>query len=98
MKIKVIIHDSKQQVLFQGNPLLLPVKEQDIKRVSIQMFRDEDPCIIHQSYAIQTLIEGMLSHFGKSSQSDIPLSHHMEHVSFLKFDHIDQLFLTLEVK
>jgi len=98
MKMKVIIENAKQEILFQGNPINLPVKEEDIKRVSIEMFRDENPCIIHQSYAVQKLIEGMLSHFGKQSISRVPLSNHLEHVSFLKYDNLDQLFLTLEVK
>lgn len=98
MKINVMIFDASNTVLFKGNPINLPVKEDDIKRVSIAMFRDENPCIIHQSYAVQHLIEGMLQHFGRTSQSRIPLSSHMEHVSFLKFDHLDQLYLSLEVK
>jgi hypothetical protein len=84
MKIKVIITSLDNHILFQGNPIHLPVKEEDIKRVSLEMFRDPNPCIIHQSYAVQKLIEEMLKHFGKVSVSKIPLSGHLDAVSFLK--------------
>jgi hypothetical protein len=98
MKIKVTISNALNHILFQGNPINLPVKEEDIKRVSLEMFRDPDPCIIHQSYAVQKLIEEMLNHFGKQSLSKIPLSKHLEATRFLKFDHLEDLYLTLEVK
>lgn len=98
MKIKVIIETKNHEILFQGNPIHLPVREEDIKRVSILMFRDEDPCIIHQSYAVQKLIEDMLSHFGKKTVKHVPLNEHLEHVSFLKFDHLSELLLSIEVK
>ena len=98
MKIKVIIQSKDNHILFQGNPINLPVKTEDINRVSLEMFRDPNPCIIHQSYAVQKLIEEMLKHFGKASIAKVPLSDHLDAVSFLKFDHLEDLFLTLEVK
>jgi len=63
MKIKLIITDENKEVVFRGNAYDLPVQYEEIKKKSIELFDDDEPCIIHQSYAIQKLMDGFLKQF-----------------------------------
>ncbi|MDY0075566.1 MAG: hypothetical protein RBR75_06820 [Acholeplasmataceae bacterium] len=57
MKKFIIIYDAKHHIIYEGNPLNLPIKRHKIQEKSMEVFRDPDPCIIHQSYVIQSFVE-----------------------------------------
>ena len=76
MKAYLVIKNSDDRIVFEGKALMIPIKEDAIKKKSMDVFRDPDPCIIHQSYVIQTLVEDLLDHIPKGTQvlgNDIPL-------------------------
>ena len=43
----------KGKIIYEGNILDIPIKEEAIIKKSIEVFGDEDPCIIHQSFVIK---------------------------------------------
>lgn len=65
MKAYLVIKNSDNQVVFEGKALMLPIKEDAIKKKSMEVFRDPDPCIIHQSYVVQAMVESLLDHLPK---------------------------------
>lgn len=56
-KIEVFHQDTS---LFKGKLLNLPFKKSVIIEKSIELFGDDDPCIIHQSYVIRLLVDEIL--------------------------------------
>ena len=66
MKTKIIIETDKD-VLFKGRILNMPVKYSAIIDRSIELFDDENPCIIHQSFVIKEFAEELISLFGSNS-------------------------------
>ena len=52
---KVKILDSLDKVVFKGPLSSLKFKTESIKKTSIELFNDDNPCIIHESYAIEQL-------------------------------------------
>ncbi len=66
MKAYLIIKNVKQEVVFEGKALKLPIKEDAIKAKSLEVFRDPDPCVIHQSYVIQAMVESLLDQLPKN--------------------------------
>lgn len=45
------------EVVFKGKLLSLPFKEKAIIDKSIELFDDDEPCVIHQSFVIKTYAE-----------------------------------------
>ena len=95
MKLKIILSNQNKDIIFQGNPLNLPIRYEDIKKKSVELFDDEEPCIIHQSYAIQKLIDGFLKSLkGLDVQfvklADLDVDYH-----FLNFENINDLYVTI---
>jgi hypothetical protein len=43
----------KGTTIYEGNILDIPIKEDAIIKKSIEVFGDDDPCIIHQSFVIK---------------------------------------------
>lgn len=62
---KVIIKNPQGKVLFKGPLINLKFKSESIKKTSIELFNDEDPCIIHQSYATETLASKIELYFNQ---------------------------------
>jgi hypothetical protein len=83
MKERVIVK-REDYILYDGNILDLPLKDKYITELSIKIFDDDDPCIIHQSYVIKELVSNLLNLF-KSQDKDI-----LKAVDFLdEFDVVD---------
>lgn len=56
----IIIIKQGETVVFEGKLYDMPFKEEAIKNMSIKLFSDPEPCIIHQTYAMQTLLEPLM--------------------------------------
>lgn len=52
------------QVLFRGNILDVPIKDEWIIQKSLELFADDDPCIIHKSYCIKHFADELLAKLG----------------------------------
>jgi hypothetical protein len=93
MKQRVIVK-SNDTVLFDGKLINIPIKEAAIIEKSIELFDDDDPCIIHKSYIAKEYASTILEAFG--SNSKIALKDHVSSLSFLDFD--SPSTITLELK
>lgn len=65
MKQEIIIKNSKNEIIFQGNILDIPIKEDYIIQKSIEIFDDDDPCIIHKSFVIKKVVDDLLDKLPK---------------------------------
>ncbi|MDO9628440.1 MAG: hypothetical protein Q7I99_00950 [Acholeplasmataceae bacterium] len=96
MKVKLIITNQNNDIVFQGNALNLPIRYRDIKQKSIELFDDEEPCIIHQSYAIQKLVDGFLKEFKGVDVSHMKFSEIQGYYDFIEIENIKDLYLTMK--
>ncbi|MFW5894653.1 MAG: hypothetical protein ACOCU0_01850 [Bacillota bacterium] len=72
MKKTITITDGGE-TLFKGRPLNMPFKEDAIKQKSIELFDDEDPCIIHQSHIAREFSDTVVSRFKKRDNATLNL-------------------------
>ncbi|MBN2605436.1 MAG: hypothetical protein JXR62_06425 [Bacilli bacterium] len=94
MKEKVIVKRDSM-VLFNGGILDIPIKEKAIIEKSIEVFGDDDPCIIHQSYVIKELVMILINIFKKSNAKKIFVESYLSELSFLNFEDISTISIEL---
>lgn len=91
-KIKVTRNNNE---LYFGKPIDLPIKESYIIKKSIELFDDENPCIIHQSYVVKEYIDSMLELFPENDPKTISGSDYVKELSFLDYININELNIEL---
>jgi hypothetical protein len=96
MKLKIIITNQNKDIIFKGNPLNLPIKYLDIKKKSVELFDDEEPCIIHQSYAIQKLVDGFLNQFKGVEVNELSFKNLNESYNFIDIENINDMYITIK--
>jgi hypothetical protein len=96
MKLKIIITNENKEIIFQGKPYDLPIQYEEIKKKSIELFDDEEPCIIHQSYAIQKLVDSFLKQFKGIDVYQMKFSDMNGSFSFINLNDIENLYLTIQ--
>lgn len=94
MKQRLIIESGDGQVLFSGNPLDVPVKKTAVVEKSIEIFGDDDPCIIHKSYVIKEFVEELLEVLKNEPKQSIVFRAIKDQMTFL--DLPDDARITLE--
>ena len=98
MKCMVYIKDYKNNVIYKGKVLNLPIKKESIKAKCIELFNDDDPCIIHESYAISKFADEFINAFNFTSQENVSLKGFAYALDFIDIPNLGDLFITLEVK
>ena len=81
--------------LFKGKIANIPMKEAWIIKKSIELFDDEDPCIIHQSYIVKEFVDVILELCKKNNTKTIQVKDYLEQLSFL--DYSDLELLTIHI-
>lgn len=79
MKGKIVIFHQDGHIIYEGKGLDVPITTDAIRQKSIDLFRDADPCIIHQSYAIQHLIKPLMDYLKRDHKyaiQDLPFDCH----------------------
>jgi hypothetical protein len=84
--IKKIIIKNEKNVLFKGNIINMPVKKEAIIKESIELFDDNDPCIIHTSFIVKKFAERINSLYDPTKKSSIPVKNHQELSEFLDIE------------
>ena len=97
MKYLITITDSKNNIIFTGKPITLPLTNSSIKSKSIELFSDPEPCIIHQSYASQKIVDSFISMFPVLPVRKLSLKAYKDKLSFLNIKQLETCFLTIEV-
>jgi len=85
----------KGKIIYEGNILDIPIKEEAIIKKSIEVFGDEDPCIIHQSFVIKEYTSELLEHLKKSPNCCLENEALKEKIGFIDFTDIDQICIEL---
>lgn len=88
MKRKIIVLRNNEEI-YKGKALNLPIKEEFIIKKSIELFDDEEPCIIHQSYIIKEYVNMFLDLF--ESEKEMNGNEQAVNLFFLDFEKIEDL-------
>lgn len=92
MNPKILI-EREGEVVFKGKLLSLPFKEDAIIKKSVELFDDDEPCVIHQSFVIKTYTETLASWM---NEGVLHFKDHPETVDWLKIDQL--LSCTMKVR
>ncbi len=98
MKLTLIIKNQDDHVIFKGKPITLPMTKTAVVAKSIELFGDDDPCVIHQSYAIQKIMDAFLARLPGPPFNDMPFKDIESDLSFIDLPTIETCLLTIEVK
>ena len=82
--------------LYDGRISDIAIKEEYIIKKSIDLFDDDDPCIIHQSYVIKEFVDELLHIFKCSNSKSITGSDYVDELSFLDYTEIEKLVISLK--
>lgn len=96
MKMNIIVTNENKDIIFKGNPYNLPIHFDEIKKKSIELFNDDEPCIIHQSYSIQKLIDGFLEQFKGVDVHEMKFINMKDNYHFIQLENIKDLYLTIK--
>ncbi len=75
--MKIVVYN-EQKVFYKGKSLNAPFADEAVKEKSIDLFDDDDPCIIHKSYVFKTLAQQIEDALENSEGSEISLNAHPE--------------------
>ncbi len=95
MKERIIIK-RLDKVLYQGKILNLPIKEKYIIKKSIEIFGDEDPCIIHMSFIIKEFVTTLLMLFKNNNTKLIYAKNYLKELSFINLEDLSTITIELE--
>lgn len=97
MKQRIIITDLSGQTIFDGKPITLPIYKEVMIEKSIELFDDEDPCVIHESYSIQKIVDELTALLKdlpeNTSVKDIPFA-----MKVIDLSGLDNALIRVEVK
>jgi len=79
------------EVVYQGNILDMPIKSDWIIKKSIELFDDDDPCIIHKSFVIKKYVDEFLKLTDLKNQSQVKLGDYAEKLTFIALDLTDTI-------
>lgn len=88
MNIKIEAFHNNTSI-FKGKLLTLPFKESIISQKSMELFGDDDPCVIHQSYVIRVFCEEM----AEALDEELNYSQHSHLLDRLDFDDIKHVVI-----
>lgn len=91
-KIKIMRND---ETIFKGKAANIKIKEDFVINKSIELFDDDEPCIIHQSYVIKEYANILLELFKENNTKEIKVKNHLEELAFLNYESIEELIITL---
>ncbi|MFW6319078.1 MAG: hypothetical protein ACOC1L_02725 [Bacillota bacterium] len=81
--IKKIVIKNDKKTLFKGNIMNMPVKKDAIIKESIELFDDDDPCIIHTSFIVKKFAERINTLYNSSEKSIIVVNDYPQLQEFL---------------
>lgn len=94
MKQKVKVFDG-EAVIYKGRVIEMPIKSDYVTRKSVELFDDEDPCIIHQSFVYKEYGSATLELL-KSNNNEIKGKDFMDELSYLDFPSIETITIVLQ--
>lgn len=96
MKKKTIKIIKNEQVLYNGKLIDLPLKDEYIIKKSIELFDDEDPCIIHKSYVMKGYADSILELFKNQNATQLNGIDYLNEFNPIDLTETDQLVFIIE--
>jgi hypothetical protein len=91
--IKIIKNDKE---IFNGKIADIPIKKEYIVKKSIELFDDDDPCIIHQSYVVKEFVDVLLNIRKDNNLDKIHISNFLEDLDFIDYTELEKLIIIIE--
>lgn len=92
MAKKMKLTKSDGTVVFVGKPIDLPIKKDHIKKMSISLFNDPEPCVIHESYAVSKLTLD-ITNVLKGLKSKVKLNGLGLDLSYIEIESLNELMI-----
>ena len=67
------------------------MKEDWIIKKSVELFDDEDPCIIHQSYIVKEFVDVILELCKENNTDTLVVKDYLDQLGFLDYTNLEQL-------
>jgi hypothetical protein len=74
----------------------IPIKDSYLTEKSIELFNDDDPCIIHKSYIIKGYTDQILDLFKEHNTATLNAGDHLDILNNIDFADIEQIILELK--
>ena len=95
MKKKIII-ESNDRIIFKGKKMNMPIRKDAIIEKSIELFDDDDPCIIHTSYVIKHFADDLIKLFEKEDTDELNAEPYKEQLHFLELDSLKNVKIKMK--
>lgn len=92
MARRIKVTDQTGRVIYQGKVCDMPLVMSKIKEMSFLIFKDPEPCVIHQSYAVSKLIEPLEKRM-KGQKEKMRMSELNLDLSYIDYESFDDLFI-----
>jgi hypothetical protein len=89
MNLKIVI-ESHNQALFKGKLMSLPFRKAAVIQKSIELFDDDDPCVIHQSYVAKTFAQAF---YDRLRNGPIVFAQEPEWLEYLELEGLENAIL-----
>ena len=89
-----IIKNNKE--IFNGKIASIPIKKEYIVKKSIELFDDDDPCIIHQSYVVKEFVDILLDIKKDNNLDEIHVNNFLEVLDFIDYTELEKLIIIIE--
>ncbi len=94
MKQQITI-TKNNKVLFDGKVANMPIKTEYIVKKSVELFDDEDPCIIHQSYVVKEYVDVLLNIL-KNNNKTIEVKDFLVELDYIDYTELGKLTISLK--
>lgn len=91
-KIKIFTDD---EVIYKGKIINFKIKESAIIEKSVELFDDDEPCIIHQSYVYKEYANYLVELFKETGKKTLSVCDYKEELSFLDYPNLDAIKIKL---
>lgn len=91
-KVKVFVGD---KVVFKGRLIEMPIKKEFIVKKSVELFDDDDPCIIHQSFVYKEFGTDTLDLL-QANDNQILGKDYINELDYLDFPSIESISIVLQ--
>lgn len=83
------------EILYKGKIANIKINEDAIIRKSIELFDDDEPCIIHQSYVIKEYANELVSLFKRVGTKELLFDDYEKELSFLQITNPKGVYIKL---
>ena len=94
MKRKITITQDGETI-YKRRIINIKITEKAVINKSIELFDDDEPCIIHQSYVYKEYANFIVGLFEESGSKTIEVKNYLEELSFLDYKNLESIQITL---